>query len=395
MVDRLLAVDDSVEYLDVLSARLELEGYEVLVARSGEEAIAKLHTQSIDCVLLDLMMPGLSGSETCQRIKALPELREIPLIVLTAHDDRSSMIDAIDAGADDYVPKLADFDVLRARLRSQLRRKHFERENRQFREELSKKELEAAETRAAHQLTETREALVEELQRKNKELEAFSFSVSHDLRAPLRGIDGFSQALQEEYGDVLDATGKDYLSRVRAAAGRMAELIDDMLELSRISRGDLRRARFDLSAEARLVTEELAKANPGRQVEVTIPEGIFVDADRRLARIVLENLFGNAWKFTSKVAFAKVELSVVELSNERAFCVRDNGAGFNMSHADKLFRPFQRLHSGTDFAGTGIGLATVQRVVDRHGGRVWAESSVGNGAAVFFTLERKKAAQSS
>ena len=225
-----------------------------------------------------------------------------------------------------------------------------------------------------------------QLEAANKELEAFSYSVSHDLRAPLRGIDGFSQALLEDYSDRLDEQGRDYLRRVHAAAQRMAHLIDDMLKLSRISRAELRREEVDLSALARSVVEQLRKAQPERRVEVHIADGLKSQGDPQLLRIALENLLGNAWKFTGKTAEALIEFGATQEGGETVYAVRDNGAGFDMTYVDKLFKAFQRLHDAREFEGTGIGLATVQRVIRRHGGRVWAEGEPGRGATFYFTL---------
>ena len=388
---KILAVDDSATYLQELASTLRDESYDVILARTGEEALELLGVQSVDCILLDLMMPGLSGQETCRRIKSASIVRDIPLIMLTALDDRAAMIDGLTAGADDYIQKSSEFDVLKARVRAQIRRKQFEDENRRIREELLRKESEASEARADRELAETRAVLVEELERKNRELEAFSYSVSHDLRAPLRHIDGFSRALFDDYGGSLDATALEYVRRIRDGAQRMAELIDDLLLLSRIGSAELRRERTDLSDLARGVAAELRKREPDRAVDFLIQGDLVAEVDGQLLRIVLENLLGNAWKFTSKLPAGMIELASSEAPGGRAYLVRDNGAGFDMSYAEKLFRPFQRLHKESEFPGTGIGLATVQRVIDRHGGRVWAEGVVGGGATFFFTLGVKSA----
>ncbi|MDH4187987.1 MAG: ATP-binding protein, partial [Nitrospira sp.] len=220
----------------------------------------------------------------------------------------------------------------------------------------------------------------------NKELEAFAYSVSHDLRAPLRGIDGFSQALLEDYAAVLDAQGQDYLRRVRSASQRMGQLIDDLLNLSRMTRREFRRETVDLSQLAQAVCDGLRQADPSRQVECIVAPGLMVSGDAGLLRIVLDNLLGNAWKFTGKRTEARVEFGAMSQSGVMTYFVRDNGAGFDMVYADKLFAPFQRLHGMAEFAGTGIGLATVSRIIQRHGGRVWAEGAVDRGASVFFTL---------
>ncbi len=228
-----------------------------------------------------------------------------------------------------------------------------------------------------------------ELAASNRELEAFCYSVSHDLRAPLRAIDGFSQELLESYTERLDDTGQHYLRRIRAGSQRMSQLIDDLLQLSQVTRGDLRRERVDLSALANTVVHDLRERERERSITITIQAHLIADCDPRLIRVVLENLFGNAWKFTSKkthpeIAFERTPIR--EQPEHVEFVVRDNGAGFDMNFATKLFGAFQRLHSERDFPGTGIGLATVQRIIRRHGGEVRAKGSVGKGAEFFFTL---------
>jgi len=225
-----------------------------------------------------------------------------------------------------------------------------------------------------------------QLEEANKELGAFSYSVSHDLRGPLRSIDGFSQALLEDYVEQLDAQGQNYLHRVRAASQRMAQLIDDLLMLSRMSREEVQREMVDLSALARSIVAELTDADAQRRVEACVSEGVSATGDPRLLRVVLENLLRNAWKFTGKHDSARIEFGVSQSNGKPVYFVRDDGAGFDMAYMDKLFGAFQRLHAATEFEGTGIGLATVQRIIHRHGGRVWAEAEVGKGATFHFTL---------
>ena len=225
-----------------------------------------------------------------------------------------------------------------------------------------------------------------ELDAANKELEAFCYSVSHDLRAPLRGIDGFGQALLEDCAGQLDDQGKDYLHRIRAATQRMAVLIDDLLNLSRITRGDVRREKIDLSAIAQALVSELQTREPDRKVEFLIAPGLRTEGDEQLVRLALENLLANAWKFTSKREQARIELGRIQQNGTSAFFVRDNGAGFDPAYSSRLFGAFQRLHTMTEFPGNGIGLATVQRIVNRHGGKIWGESAVDQGATFFFTL---------
>jgi two-component system, NtrC family, sensor kinase len=387
---RILAVDDSNTYLHELGDAMRGEGYDVVLARSGEEAFELLGVQVVDCILLDLIMPGLDGHETCRRIKGVPLVRDIPLIILTALENRETMLDSLGAGADDYISKSSDLEVLKARVRAQLRRKQFEDENRRIREELLQKELEGAEARAARDLAETRASLVAELESKNRELEAFSYSVSHDLRAPLRSIDGFSLALMEDYGDKIDEAGREHIRRVRSATKRMGELIDDLLSFSRVGRADLRRSRVDVSRLASAILDDLRRVEPSRVVEVILEPGMMMEADERLTTIVLENLLGNAWKFTSKAAGARIVIDTSRDGGVTAFHVRDNGAGFDMAYASRLFTPFQRLHRDADYPGTGIGLATVRRVVERHGGRIWAEAAIGQGAVFSFTMTKER-----
>ena len=383
---KILAVDDSETYLHELAEGLRADGYELVLARSGEEALALLEVQPVDCILLDVMMPGIGGHEACRRIKSVPGLRDIPIIMLTAVEDRDAMIQGLSAGADDYIAKSSELDVLRARVLAQIRRKQFEDENRLIREHLLRAELEALEAQTARQIAESRASLVEQLEAKNEELESFSYSVAHDLRAPLRSIDGFGLILLEDYADKLDDEGKQYIAYVRESAQHMARLIDDLLALSRVTRAELRRAEVDVSGVARSVVARLAHAAPDRQVEVVIADGLTADGDGGLITIALENLLGNAWKFTRGTASARIEVGVSE-GEPRAFFVRDNGAGFDMAYASKLFGMFQRLHSASEFEGTGIGLATVHRIVRRHGGRIRAEGAVGQGATFFFTFD--------
>ncbi len=239
-----------------------------------------------------------------------------------------------------------------------------------------------------HQLNQTLEERVRlrtaELEATNRELEAFSYSVSHDLRAPLRTIDGFSLALEEDYTDAVDATGRDYIKRVRTGVQRMGQLIDSLLQLSRITRAEISREPVDMSALGDSVGANLREEEPGRKLDIVVDPNMHVDADPKLLRVALENLLGNAAKFTSKVEHPTIHFGYDP--GQKAFFVRDNGAGFDMYYKDKLFNAFNRLHGDKDFKGSGIGLATVARVIRRHHGTIWADAEVNRGATFYFTL---------
>ena len=220
----------------------------------------------------------------------------------------------------------------------------------------------------------------------NKELEAFSYSVSHDLRAPLRGIDGFSQAVLEDYGDKLDEAGKSYLHRVRTASQRMSQLIDAMLNLARLTRAEIRSQTLDMSGMVKGILDDFQKLEPDRPVDCVVAKNLFATADPQLIRAVMENLLGNAWKFTRQRDNARIEFGYEPYKGQPAYFVKDNGAGFDMTYAHKLFGAFQRLHAYTEYPGVGVGLATVHRIIQRHGGQIWADGAVGEGAVFHFTL---------
>ncbi len=372
---RILVIDDDHDFLAQLSEVLNDDGYDVAQSTSGFEALERLATQQVDCILLDWQLPEISGHDLCVRIKAAPTVRDTPLIVLTGSTSRAAMIEAFGAGADDFIAKTAGADVLAARVRAQIRRRQIEDEQRRVREQLLRAEL-----------TDQLELANTRLVALNEELEAFSYSVSHDLRAPLRSIGSFTSAVLEDAGDALEPGSREYLRRVVRAAGNMGEMIEALLELSRINRVAIVREPIDLSEKARALLDELAQRDPERKVTTVVAPGLTTTGDRRLVRVVLDNLLANAWKFTSRCADARIEVGSEIREGCRMFYVRDNGAGFDMSLAPRLFRPFQRLHTTAEFTGTGIGLATARRVVERHGGRIWAEASPGAGATFYVSF---------
>jgi len=366
------------ERLAELAEALRDEGYDVVAAPTAAEALELLAAQPVDCIVLGF--DGPAGLDSCRRIKEVPQIGDTPL-VMTGHDEDSTL-DCLAAGADDYVRITDGPAALRAHVRTQIRRKQSHDESRRIREELMRRELDAAGERAARQLAETRAALVEELEWRNRELEAFSGSVSHDLRGPLQIISSFAESMLDEDEEPLAAQARHRVERIHAAAARMADLVESLLILARASRGELRRQVFDLTAVARQVAGEVAARDPARKVDFRVGDGMTADADEGLVRVILENLINNAVKFTRKVDNPAVE---VGWSTDRYF-VRDNGAGFPAGKAGELFRPFARLHRTEDFPGTGIGLTTVHRAVERHGGEIWAEGEDGRGATFWFTL---------
>jgi DNA-binding response OmpR family regulator len=388
-----LAVDDSVTYLHEIGASLRTDGYEVALARNGEDALALLAEQNVDCIVLDLKMPGIGGLEACQRIKQTPSMRDIPLIMVSALDKPDSTLAGLAAGADDFLGKSDDLGVLKALVRAQIRRRQFQDENRRQHEELRAKVIEA-EADSTRELARSRQNLVEALEWKNHELEAFSYSVAHDLRSPLQIIQGFSEALLDQHADAATEDEDEdthYLTLIHDAARRMAELVDALLDLARAGRAELAAEDVDLSRLAREVADELQRGEPDRALEFTIEDGLVAYADPHLVRALLANLMGNAWKFTRFTEGARIEVGAKAEHANIVYFVRDNGPGFDAGDSEALFRPFVRLHNHPGISGTGIGLTTVHRVVDRHGGRIWAVGEVGHGAMFLFTLRPPRA----
>jgi len=352
---RILLADDNAamrEYVGGLLGGL----YEVQAVGDGLAALAAAQEKSPDLVLTGITMPGLDGFGLLRELRAGSRTRMVPVILLPERAGAESTVDGLNAGADDFLAKPFTAQELLARVRTHL------------------------------ELARVRRECVVELERSNKDMETFSYSVSHDLRAPLRAIDGFSKALLDEYGGKLDEQALHYLQRVRTATQKLSTLINDLLELSRVGRGGLRRELIDLTEMARGVIAELESGDPLRNVAIEIEGGLWAAADAHLVTIVLVNLLGNAWKFTAKRAEARIAFGRECRGDETVFYVRDNGAGFDLAYAGKLFAPFQRMHADAEFEGSGIGLATAQRVISRHGGQMWAEAAVDAGATFHFTL---------
>jgi signal transduction histidine kinase len=367
-----LVIEDNPEMNRFVRETLASE-YRVEGAANGTEGLVKALALRPDLVMSDVMMPEMSGDAFVRAFREHRDMDSTPVVLLTARGDDELRVQLLQEGANDYVMKPFSVEELRARVGNLIRARAVLEANRRLNADLRESNARLS-------------ALAARLREANHELDAFSYSVSHDLRAPLRAVDGFSAILLSDYGTVLDAEGRGYLERVRSSAARMSALIEDLLELSRISRAPIEQHPVDLATTAREVIDALRSREPSRNVDADVEADLVGLGDPRLLRIVLENLLGNAWKFTSKEPNARITIGKEESATGTVFFVRDNGAGFDMDRVDRLFAPFQRLHSTTDFEGTGVGLATAQRIIARHGGRVWAESSPRGGAVFRFTL---------
>ena len=350
-----LVVDDNADLRDYMTGLLSPQ-YRVITADDGQAALDVLSSYMPDIILSDVMMPRMTGLELVRALRDNPATAAVPIVLLSARAGEESTVEGLDAGSDDYLTKPFTAQELLGRVRAHVR------------------------------LAQARRQCTAELEAANRELDAFSYSVAHDLRGPLRSVDGFSQLLLQDNADQLDEEGRRRLEVVRSSVQRMSQLIEDLLRLSQMGRREMRRVPFELSAIVRTVALQIEQDKPTCKPALSIEEGVKVNADPHLLQIVLENLLGNAWKFTSKCEHATIEFGSERVDGEMCYYVRDNGAGFNMKYAGKLFAPFQRLHSDGEFQGTGIGLATVKRIVNRHGGRVWAQGEVDRGATIFFTL---------
>ncbi len=408
---RILAIDDSLTYLQALADELRDEGYDVVTASSGAEGLALLSAQPVDCILLDMIMPEMSGEETCQRIKADASIRDIPLIFLTAREEREAMIAGIKAGADDYIPKSADFDVLKARLLAQLRRKQYEDENRQFREELLRREMEASEARAARELAETRARLLADLEAKNAALgdaneallrakdaaeqqsrykSRFLANMSHELRTPMNAIIGFSELLEQELFGTLNDKQKEYVGHVVSSAHYLLNLINDILDLSKVEAGkiELRRELVPMETVIGVAETVAAPLASKRQVAFSVdcPDdlpALYLDPTR--IKQVLYNLLSNAIKFTPNGGRVVMRVEV-EPEVEVRIAVEDTGVGIREEDLDRLFKEFEQIEpiGGVKPKGTGLGLALSQRLVHMHNGHISVRSKVGEGST--FTV---------
>ena len=367
----ILVVDDDATKRFALRAILEPLGVVLVEAASGADALRQLLRQDFGAVLLDVRMPIMDGFETARLIRQRPRSELTPIIFVTAFDAaETDMGKGYDLGAVDFVFAPVVPAILRAKVGVFVELYRAQLELQRYRDQLE-------------ELVEERTAALTAV---NRELEAFNYSVSHDLRAPLEVLDGLSRSLVDTYGRSLDSTASDYLHRMRQATERMTSVFDALQTLFRLTSSEIRRESIHLSAMAADIIEELRARSPQRTINVTVADGLRVSGDARLLRIVMTNLLDNAWKFTVKVDDGAIQVGSEVVDGERRIFVRDNGAGFDMIYAHKLFGAFQRLHSQSEFPGAGMGLAMVRRIVNRHGGRCWAEGAVGEGATFYFVL---------
>ncbi|MFA6957743.1 MAG: ATP-binding protein [Thermoanaerobaculia bacterium] len=355
LVPRILLVDDSAE-MRAYVGELLAPHYDVDVVEDGLAALDAMRTRAPDLILSDVMMPGLDGLGLARAVRADPKLKSIPLIFLSARAGEDASVDGLAVGADDYLMKPFSARELLARVQTHLT------------------------------INRSRDLWMRELREANEELEAFNQSVAHDLRSPLGVIVGYCSILLARPDAAAGTSQRNQLERIFAAARRMEALISDLLSLARVNRVELCTERLDLSAMAASVIAHLREAEPSRDAAVEIQEGLVVDGDSGLLAIALENLLGNAWKYTSKRSDAKIQVGEIDLDGTRTVFIRDNGAGFDMAYIHKLFVPFERLHLASEFAGTGIGLTTVRRVIERHGGRIWVDATPDEGATFYFSI---------
>jgi len=393
---KILLVDDQPENLLSAGAVLEVLGEEVVKAQSGRQALRYLLDQDFAVILLDVMMPEMDGFETAAFIRQRERSRLTPIIFLTALGrSEEHVLRGYGLGAVDYITKPFIPEILRSKVSIfvEMHRKTalLARQSALLEQRNTELQLAIQRSRQAEEeikaLNRHLERQLEELNEVNRELETFSYSVSHDLRGPLSRMGGFSRALMDFHSDQLDEEGRIFLRRIDNSARRMCDLVEDLLNFSRLTRVELKEEDLDLSALVSTLAAEIAARDPGRIADFEIMPGLRGCGDPNLMRAALANLLENSWKFTRKHATARIEFGVAAVNGARpAYYVRDDGAGFDMRDSARLFNPFQRLHKDSEFEGTGIGLATVERIIRRHGGRIWAEGEIERGAAFYFTL---------
>jgi len=354
-----LVVDDNEDNVDLAEQILE-DDYDIITADSGQACIDMAAAEQPDVIVLDVQMPGMDGYEALEKMQTMDACKNIPVIFLSArYRDVDRVVHGLELGALDYITKPVDDELLQAKVRVAVRIKRAEDLVRQQRAELSVA---------------------------NRDLKSFSYSASHDLRAPLRHIKSYSEALLEDYAKILPQEGRFMLERIATSVQHMDLLIEGLLNFSRCTVTELNKVEVDLSLIAEHEWVKLRQGEPERQIEIDIAPGLSAVGDKSALSVVLYNLLDNAWKYSKNTVQPSIAFGVMTEKKLPVYFVKDNGAGFNMANADKLYEPFSRLHNQDEFEGNGIGLATVHRIVQKHGGEIWAESIADEGATFFFTL---------
>ena len=406
--DMILIVEDSLTQAEQLCYILEKHDYQVMVACNGNAALEMIKETRPTLIISDILMPEMDGYELCRRIKSLDDCRDIPVILLTCLSDPRDVIKGLECGADNFITKPYNEEYLLSRITDILASRHHTQENRALpgleitfgcqkylvtsnRRQILDLLLSTYEAaiRKNNELISARDELSElneQLKTANQDLEAFNYTVSHDLRQPLNTISSACQLIELLGGDKIDEESKRCLKMANEGVKQMSNLITTLLRFSHSAHSELHRKMVDLGIIARVVAANLGTTEPGRQVTFIIAEGLMANCDPELLMLLMENLLGNAWKYTSAQRQAVIELVSTEIDGKTVFFVRDDGPGFSMADAEKLFAPFKRLPGTVEFKGHGIGLATVERIIRRHDGKVWAEGEPGKGATFYFTL---------
>ncbi len=407
----IMAVEDSRVQAKKLKNLFDSNNLNNKMYSNADDAYTAALERAPVLVISDIVMPGMDGYEFCYKLKSHPTLKDVPVILLTSLRDPLDIIKGLQSGADNFITKPYEEQYLLSRIHYLLANRDLRAggsaemvieiifRGEKFKINSEKKQIldlllsvyEAAVERN-DQLTSTQAELMaanENLVSANQQLEAFSSMVSHDLRSPLNIVAGYTHLLQEEYADALNDEAKEFLARINKSAYAMSKLIDDLLQFSHSAKIEIKTEFVDLSDIARNVVKEYIEQEKEHKADFHIENGLIILADPDLMHVVLNNLLGNAWKYSGKVDHPIITFGKTVSEREIVFFIKDNGAGFDMSKATTLFTPFQRFHTSKEFAGTGIGLATVHRIIERHGGRIWAESEPGKGATFFFSISNK------
>lgn len=404
----ILAAEDSMVQAKKLIHLFELHKLKYKIVKNGAEGIEEAKKEKPVIVISDIVMPVMDGYEFCTKIKSDEKLKDVPVVLLTSLSDPLDIIKGLQAGADNFITKPYEEAFLMARINYLLANKNYRKmggadpgidivfQKQRFHINSDKKQIldlllsvyEAAVSRNSQLIDAQKQLQVlnENLRSANEELESFAHTVSHDLRSPLNGIKGFADLIQLDFGDSLGPDAQEYIDYIIKSAQNMGQLIDDLLQFSRSNRAEIIPEQVDLSAMAREIIADLRTANYPGKYHIEIENGLVVYADPKMMHVVLTNLLSNALKYSQKAENPEVTFASITQNHQKIYYVRDNGAGFDMMKADALFKPFIRLHANSEFQGTGVGLSTVKRMIERHNGSIWFESEPQKGAIFFFTL---------